>query len=197
VRCIRSPYRSIWYHPNGNGSLPHPQIMLRRSNKIHRYVQKHPITAYFFAISLIIFVSGVFLQIGGRYLVHTPGFADSLSLRYHLQLSGDHDGSVFGSWSLFVQRIQTSVCNLYGHVAGTFLHVGERAREVGPVFIALADRHKTVSRQLLRHPWIARIINFQVLKQHRISAAESSGLGLQDVKRRQQRRCTLLHSPVS
>jgi hypothetical protein len=137
--------------------------MLRRSNKIHRYVQKHPITAYFFAISLIIFVSGVFLQIGGRYLVHTPGFADSLSLRYHLQLSGDHDGSVFGSWSLFVQRIQTSVCNLYGHVAGTFLHVGERAREVGPVFIALADRHKTVSRQLLRHPWIARIINFQVL----------------------------------
>jgi hypothetical protein len=137
--------------------------MLRRSKNIQRYVQKHPVTAYIFAISLIIFASGVFLHIGGRYLVHAPGFADSLSLRYYLQLSGDHDASVFGSWSLFVQRVETSVCNLYGHAAGTFLHVGKRAREVGSVFIALADRHKTVSRQLLRHPWIARILSFQVL----------------------------------
>src|SRR5690349_16791708 len=115
--------------------------MLRRSKNIQRYVQKHPVTAYIFAISLIIFASGVFLHIGGRYLVHAPGFADSLSLRYYLQLSGDHDASVFGSWSLFVQRVETSVCNLYGHAAGTFLHVGKRAREVGSVFIALADRH--------------------------------------------------------
>lgn len=154
-------------HPNGKDSddFSYLQIMSRVSNNIQDYFQRHPLSAYSIAISSIILISGITLHIGGRYLVHSPDFVGllSLSLRYYLQSSGDRNSSVYDSWLLFVQPIQISVCDLKDHAARTFFKIGKRTRKIRPLFIALADRLKTESRQLLVHPWIARIPDLQVL----------------------------------
>jgi hypothetical protein len=126
-------------------------------------IQNHPLIAYSIATSLIIILSGTLLHFGGQPFVHTQGFPDLFSLRYYHQPSGDHRITAFDSWQPFVQQLQTEVRNLQDHAAKTFLHIGERTREIRPLFIALADRLTTRADQLLDYPWIARIPIFQVL----------------------------------
>lgn len=126
-------------------------------------IQSHPLIAYSFAISLIIILSGIFLHFGGQPFVHTPGFPDLFSLRYYHQPSGDLRATAFDSWQPFVRQLSTEVCNLQDHAARTFLHIGERTREIRPLFIALADRLTTRAGHSLDHPWIAQIPIFQVL----------------------------------
>ena len=131
-------------------------------NKIQDYAQRHPLTAYIVASALVIISSGFIIHISGQAIVQIPGLASFLSLRYHQQ-SGDYGLTLLNSWQPFVQQLQTSVCNLNDHAARTFLHFGERTREIRPLFIALADRLTAEARHLLEHPWIARIPLFQVL----------------------------------
>lgn len=95
--------------------------------------------------------------------MYTPDFADLFALRYYHQWSCDHVATVFDSWQLLVQHLQVSVCILSNHVARAFLHIGESTRKIRPLFIALADRLKTISHHQLGHPWIARIPALQIL----------------------------------
>ncbi|KAF1926708.1 uncharacterized protein M421DRAFT_205278 [Didymella exigua CBS 183.55] len=126
-------------------------------------IQDHPLIAYSIATSLVIVISGTLLHFGGQQFVHTPDFADLFSLRYHHQPSGDHRAAAFDSWRPFVQRLQTEVHNLDDHAARTFLQIGERTREITPLFVALADRLTTTAGHSLDHPWIARVPILQVL----------------------------------
>ncbi|KAF3034765.1 hypothetical protein E8E12_000051, partial [Didymella heteroderae] len=130
---------------------------------IQDYVQEHPLIVYSIATSLIIIFSGILLHSGGQPFVHTPDFTGLFSLRYYHPPSGDHRATAFDIWQPFVQQLQIQVRNLEDHAAKTFLHIGERTREVRPLFIALADRLANRAGQLLDHPWVARIPIFQVL----------------------------------
>jgi hypothetical protein len=126
-------------------------------------IQNHPLIAYSIATSLIIILSGILLHFGGQPFVHTPGFPVLFSLRYYHQPAGDHRATPFDYWQPFVQQLHTEARNLQDHAARISLHIGERTREIRPLFITLADRLAIRAGQLLDHPWEARIPIFQVL----------------------------------
>ncbi|KAF9701387.1 hypothetical protein EKO04_000337 [Ascochyta lentis] len=119
-------------------------------NSIQDHIRHRPLAVYSVAISLIIFLSGITLYI-----------ADVFFSRY--QQPGDRGATLFSLLGPLVKHLQTSVGTLPDHAARISLHIGEKTREIRPLFIALADRLATEVRHLLGHPWIARIPIYQLL----------------------------------
>jgi hypothetical protein len=126
--------------------------------------QYYPRPAAVAAILLIV-LSGIILHITRGSVLRTTELLDYVSSpRFHLL--SDQNTAFSISWKLLLQHCQSSVWNLRGHASRPifqYRNIGERSREIRPLFIALADRLTTDVRYLLEHPWIVWISNYQLL----------------------------------